>query len=105
MKMELTEIEKVITMALRYRKQNIIRGGVWHGGTINTGWDGGSRDTWYILRNRMIEMASSIPDPNRQGDPHGQRRVLSLPEGTTHVVRGGTFMGKPATLTVWEVKT
>ena len=67
------------------------------GSSVMTGWDGGSKDEWYVVRGDHAEFLPLAPDSNRMGDPFGQRKVLpEFPAGADAVVECGVFCGKPA---------
>ena len=71
---------------------------------LNSYWDGGSKDEYRLVNLKTGEvwmMPSSHPAFDRR--PDGQRmgniEISELPENVA-LLSGGTFMGKPATVTV-----
>ncbi len=71
---------------------------------VNSYWDGGSRDEYklvHLATLRVIPFPSTHPvyDRTSSGARCGEMVVNDLPEGTA-LVSGGTFCGKPATVTI-----
>ena len=71
-------------------------------GTFHTSWDGGSRDTyWWADRRGRVANVVGTPDPDKRGDPFGQRKVFPAPpEGTVALINGGIFCGKQSHLII-----
>jgi hypothetical protein len=64
-----------------------------------TGWQGGSCEDWSVVyANGTVRALDLQVDPNRFGDPFGQRCLTpEWPVGAVAVVRHGVTNGKPAT--------
>lgn len=81
------------------------------GSTVSTGWDGGSKDDYYMVMGDVVGHGACTAlhlymerDPNPMGDPHGQRRVLPpfpTNPSVVAIVRWGYFCGKPGIPEVW----
>jgi hypothetical protein len=72
---------------------------------VNSYWDGGSRGVYAIVNletNQVWRAPTSHPHFDRKptGERCGELEVIELPPNCA-LVQGGTFCGKPATVTVY----
>jgi hypothetical protein len=98
------DIARLVKGISKKRRAYIADPGYRAGREVTVGWDGGSRDQWYVVyaAGRRVEPLGLARSPNGFNDPFGQRHVLpEWPAGADAVVMAGTFCGKPATPTVY----
>jgi hypothetical protein len=100
------EVRRILQATFpKYRKRDVVVHVFSGPMTVNSYWDGGSKDVYHLVRldnGQVATVPTSHPyfDRRQDGARCGILELRELPENTV-LVRGGWFCGKPATVYIY----